>query len=94
MAFGSNRASGFWETKGSKWRLGAWAASEEEPKPMRGTRDIHKSVSRGLGSVNTLKPTCEDKGHEGSAKAIAALAFPESILCGARQPREREGQTR
>jgi len=33
----------------SQWRLGAWAASEEEPKPMRGTRELFNG-SRGPGA--------------------------------------------
>jgi hypothetical protein len=30
------QAPGSWETTGLKQRLGAWASSEEEPKPTRG----------------------------------------------------------
>jgi hypothetical protein len=32
-----DRSPGPWEAKCSRQRLGAWAASEEEPKPMRGS---------------------------------------------------------
>jgi len=40
-----SRASGFWGTRDSRQRLGAWAASEEEPKPRRGFGN-HSIVSR------------------------------------------------
>jgi len=42
-----------WETRGSRQRLGVWAASEEEPKPMRGAREQFKCFS-GASSVKTL----------------------------------------
>jgi hypothetical protein len=43
------------ETDDPRQRLGAWAASEEEPKPMRGTRELLRCFS-GAWSVKTLKP--------------------------------------
>jgi hypothetical protein len=56
MVSGSNRASGFRETEGSGQRLGAWAASEEEPKPMRGTRGS-LACFPGAWRAKTLKPS-------------------------------------
>jgi len=39
MALGFAEGQSFWGTKDSGWRLGAWATSEGEPKPTRGSRN-------------------------------------------------------
>jgi hypothetical protein len=44
------------EPRAQKRRLGAWATSEEEPKPMRGSWGLLKCFP-GVWRVNTLKPS-------------------------------------
>jgi len=62
-----SRASGFWETRGSGRRLGAWAASEEEPKPMRGSGN-HLLVSRGPKGEDPVAQPARVKGMRGASK--------------------------
>jgi len=63
----------FWEARFSRRRLGAWATSEGEPKPMRGSWKDYL-VFPGAWYVKTLKPDRVGKGQEGSAEPIVALA--------------------
>jgi hypothetical protein len=55
LAFDRGQASGFWETGDSRQQLGAWPSSEEEPKPMRGSRESFTGFS-GAWNVKTLQP--------------------------------------
>jgi hypothetical protein len=52
MTHGEIRASGLWKTKVSMQRLGAWATSEEEHKPMRGSLRNFTSFLGGLEREN------------------------------------------
>jgi hypothetical protein len=58
-----NRSSGFWETKNSWQQLGAWASSEEEQKPTRGTWEAINCFLGGLGRENPV-------GQSGRMKAV------------------------
>jgi hypothetical protein len=53
-------------TEGSRWRLGAWASSEEEPKLKRGSRN-NFTVFLGTRFVKTLKPSRKVKGKRGAS---------------------------
>jgi len=68
LAFGEDRASGSWKTRGSGQRLGDRAASEEGPKPRRGARESFNCFS-GAWNVKTLKPEPKmAKGMRGASK--------------------------
>jgi len=56
MAHGSSGRRDFGKAKASMQRLGAWVASEEEPKPRRGSRE-QSHCSSGARDVKTLKPS-------------------------------------
>jgi len=51
-----DRASRLWETRVSRQRLGAWASSEEEPKPMRGSRE---QINLFLGGLERENPEAQ-----------------------------------
>jgi len=59
--------SGFWETRGSGQRLGAWASSEEEPKPMRGSGN-HLLVSRDPEGEDPVVQPARAKDMRGASK--------------------------
>jgi len=62
-----SRASGFWETRGSWRRLGAWAASEEELKPRRGFGN-HSLVSRDPEREDPVVQPVRVKDMRGASK--------------------------
>jgi len=84
---------GRWETSCPMRRLGAWATSGEEPKPMRGTWELFKFFL-GTWCVKTLWPSRQGEGREGSAEPVGALATSGLKLCRVWQPHEREGPMR
>jgi hypothetical protein len=60
--------SGSWEAMNPMQQLGAWATSEEEPKPMRGSRGTITGFL-GAWSEKTLKPKpARGKGMRGAPK--------------------------
>jgi hypothetical protein len=82
------RAPGFWETEASMQRLGAWAASEEEPKPRRGSREQQKCFS-GAWNVKTLKPNPRGRRARGERRTNDdASVFRLKTLQGTATSRE------
>jgi len=80
---GSNHASETLGNQGSKRRLGAWATSEEEPKPMRGSRWTYL-VFPGTWYVKTLKSSRKAKDKRGAPEPVGALALSGLKLCRVR----------
>jgi len=70
-------------TRGSGRRLGAWAASEGEPKPTRGSwKDAF--VLPGTWCAKTLKSSRMAKDMRGASEPVRALASSGLTLLGVR----------
>jgi hypothetical protein len=83
MASGFGRVSRLWEAEVSMQRLGAWATSEGEPKPKRGSRENMIYFS-GAWCVKTLEPSRYGQRARGERRSNDGASEPGRTLCRVR----------